>query len=375
MTDLDAELEIFRRSVSHFLEREVVPHRQRFREQKAVDPDLWLKAGEAGLLCSGIPEPWGAGGDFRHEAIAIEELARIGFIEFGIPMHGAIVAPYILHYGSDEQRDRWLPRMASGELVGALAMTEPGTGSDLRAIRTKAVLDGDSWVIDGAKTFITNGHLASIIVVACRTEPEGSGSGLSLIAVETEGLEGFQRGRNLDKVGFKGSDTAELFFDGCRVPASNLIGQRGKGLGQMVQQLPQERLIISVQAVASLETAVDLTVAYTKERKAFGQAIFDFQNSAFRLAEAKTEAVVARTYLDKCIADHIAGNFDATQAAMAKWWTTQKQCDVIDECLQLFGGYGYMSEYQIGTMWADARLQKIYGGTNEIMKELIARSL
>jgi acyl-CoA dehydrogenase len=355
--------------------QEIVPHRERFRKQQAVDRDLWRKAGSAGLLLTGIEAPWGAGGDFRHEAIIIEELARIGFIEFGVPMHGAIVAPYIAHYGTSAQKDRWLPEMASGEHVGALAMTEPGTGSDLKNIRTSARLEGDEWIINGAKTFITNGHLANLIIVACRTEAADKGSGLSLIVVETDGLDGFRRGRNLEKIGFKGSDTAELFFDDCRVPAENLLGERGRGLSMLMAQLPQERLIIALQAVASIETAIDLTVAYTKDRQAFGQSIFDFQNSRFRLAEAKTEAVIARTFIDKCIEDHVVGRFDATTGAMAKWWTTQKQCEILDDCLQLFGGYGYMSEYQIGTMWADARLQKIYGGTNEIMKELVARSL
>jgi acyl-CoA dehydrogenase len=375
MQDISEELEIFRRSVAHFLEEEVVPHRERFRNQKSVDRDLWLKAGEAGLLLTGIPDPWGAGGDFRHEAVVIEELGRVGFIDFGIPMHSAIVAPYIYHLGTDEQRDRFLPGLASGERVGALAMTEPGTGSDLRAIRTTATLDGDHWVINGAKTFITNGHLANTIVVACRTDEMKGGKGLSMIVVETEGLEGFRRGRNLDKIGFKGSDTAELFFDDCRVPVENLIGERGSGFISMSQQLPQERLIIALQAVASMEAAVDLTVAYTKERKAFGKALIEFQNTRFKLAEAKSDTMAARAFVDKCIAEHVVGHLDATTGAMIKAWTTQKQCEVIDECLQLFGGYGYMAEYPISHMWTDARLQKIYGGTNEIMKELVARSL
>jgi acyl-CoA dehydrogenase len=373
--EIEEELALFRRSVAHFVDTEVAPHRERFRKQQRVDRDLWLKAGEAGLLLTGIAAPWGAGGDFRHEAVVIEELCRIGFVDFGIPMHGAIVAPYIWHYGTQEQHARWLPGMASGERVGALAMTEPGTGSDLRAIRTSAKLDGDHWVINGAKTFITNGILANMIVVACRSDPAEGGKGLSMIVVDTDGLEGFRRGRNLEKIGFKGSDTAELFFDECRVPVSNLIGERGRGFMQMTQQLPQERLIIALQAVASMEAAVDLTIAYTKERHAFGQPISEFQNTRFKLAECKTEAVAARAFVDKCIADHVAGKLDATMGAMIKWWATQKQCEVIDECLQLFGGYGYMAEYPISHMWTDARLQKIYGGTNEIMKELVARSL
>ena len=375
MDDIEEELAIFRRSVRHFVDAEVAPHRDRFRQQKSVDRELWHKAGEAGLMLTGLPEPWGTGGDFRHEAVVIEELCRIGFTDFAISMHSGIVAPYIYHLGTEEQRDRWLPGMASGARVGALAMTEPGTGSDLRAIRTTAVLNDDSWVINGAKTFITNGHLADTIVIACRTDAVERGTGLSLIVVDTEGLDGFRRGRNLEKIGFTGSDTAELFFEDCRVPAANLLGERGQGFGAMSQQLPQERLIIGLQAVASMEAAVNLTVEYVKERKAFGKSIFDFQNTRFKLAEAKTETVAARAFIDKCVADHVGGHLDATTAAMIKWWTTQKQGEVMDECLQLFGGYGYMAEYPISHMWTDARLQKIYGGTNEIMKDLIARSL
>lgn len=375
MQDIAEELDLFRRSVAHFLDKEVAPHRERFRAQHAVDRELWNKAGEAGLLLTGIAQPWGAGGDFRHEAVVIEELGRIGFADFGISMHSAIVAPYVYHLGSDVQRDRWLPGLASGERVGALAMTEPGTGSDLRAIRTTAVLDGDHWVINGAKTFITNGILADTIIVACRSDPIEGGGGLSLIVVETDGLKGFRRGRNLEKIGFKGSDTAELFFDDCRVPAGNLIGMRGRGFVAMSQQLPQERLIIALQAVSAMEAAVEQTIAYTKERQVFGKPIFELQNSRFKLAEAKTKTVAARAFLDKCIADHVGAHLDATMGAMIKWWTTQLQGEVMDECLQLFGGYGYMAEYPISHMWTDARLQKIYGGTNEIMKELVARSL
>jgi acyl-CoA dehydrogenase len=371
--DISEELAIFRRSAVHFVETEVVPHMERFRNQKAVDRDLWRKAGAAGLLLAGTEAPWGAGGDIRHEVIFIEELARAGFPDFGVPIHSGIVAPYIAHYGTPEQKERWLPALASGEMVAALAMTEPNAGSDLRGIRTNARLEGDEWVLNGAKTFITNGHLADLIVVACRTEAEGSG--LSLIVVETEGLEGFRRGRNLDKIGFKASDTAELFFDDCRVPVANLLGERGRGLSQMMHQLPQERLLIAVQAVGAMEGALEQTIAYTKERKAFGKAVFDFQNTKFKLADAKATTVVARAYVDKCIADHAAGNFSATDGAIAKYWTTEKQGQVMDECLQLFGGYGYMTEYPISHAWVDARIQRIYAGTSEIMKELIARSL
>jgi acyl-CoA dehydrogenase len=371
--DISEELAIFRRSAVHFVETEVVPHLERFREQRMVDRDLWRKAGEAGLLLAGTEAPWGAGGDIRHEVIFIEELARAGFPDFGVPIHSGIVAPYIAHCGTAEQKDRWLPALASGDMVAALAMTEPGAGSDLRGIRTTARLEGEEWVLNGAKTFITNGHLADLIVVACRTEAEGSG--LSLIVIETEGLEGFRRGRNLEKIGFKASDTAELFFDECRVPAGNILGERGRGLSLMMNQLPQERLLIAVQAVGAMEGALEQTIAYTKERQAFGRSVFDFQNTKFKLAEAKATTVVARTYIDRCILDHAEGNFSATDGAIAKYWTTEKQGQVIDECLQLFGGYGYMAEYPISHAWVDARVQRIYAGTNEIMKELISRSL
>jgi acyl-CoA dehydrogenase len=379
MLDLaDAEeLAIFRESTRRFIEREITPHAERWRKAKSVDRDLWRKAGEAGLLLAGMPAEYGgAGGNFRHEAVIIDELAYANFIDFGAPLHSAIVAPYILHYGTEEQRQTWLPRLASGELIGAIAMSEPGAGSDLQGVRTTAKPDGNGYLINGQKVFITNGQLANFILVVAKTDPALGGKGISLVVVEIDEVEGFRRGRNLEKVGFKAQDTSELFFDDVRVPASNLLGtEPNRGFIQLMEQLPQERLIIGVQAVGAMELAVRITTEYVKERKAFGKTIFDFQNTRFKLAEAATEAKIGRVFVDYCIEELVAGRLDVVTAAMSKWWTTQKQCEVVDECLQLFGGYGYMSEYPISTMWTDARVQKIYGGTNEIMKDLIARSL
>jgi acyl-CoA dehydrogenase len=371
------ELELFRTSARRFMEREIVPNCTRWRADGMVDKALWRRAGEAGLLLAGIPEAYGGGGgNFRHEAVIIEELARINFLDFGAPLHSAIVAPYILHYGTDEQKDRWLPQLASGELIGAIAMTEPGAGSDLRGIRTTARREGDSYVLNGQKVFITNGQQANLIIVVAKTDPTGGGRGISLVCVETDHVEGFRRGRNLEKIGFKAQDTSELFFDDVHVPASNVIGAEiNDGFRQLKEQLPQERLIVAIQAVGAIEAAIEMTLAYTKERQAFGKAIFDFQNTRFKMAEAATEARVARVFINFCIEELVAGRLDDVMGAMAKWWTTQKQCEIIDECLQLFGGYGYMAEYPIATLWTDARVQKIYGGTNEIMKEIIGRSL
>jgi long-chain-acyl-CoA dehydrogenase len=371
------ELELFRTSARRFMEREIVPNCARWRAEGMVDKALWHRAGEAGLLLAGIPEAYGGGGgNFRHEAVIIEELARINFLDFGAALHSAIVAPYILHYGTDEQKHRWLPRLASGELIGAIAMTEPAAGSDLRGIRTSARREGDAYILNGQKVFITNGQLANLIIVVAKTDPTAGGRGMSLVCVETDHVEGFRRGRNLEKVGFKAQDTSELFFDDVRVPANNVIGgEINNGFRQLKEQLPQERLIVAIQAVGAIEAAIEMTLAYTKERQAFGKAILDFQNTRFKMAEAATEARVARVFINFCIEELVAGRLDDVTGAMAKWWTTQKQCEIIDECLQLFGGYGYMAEYPIATLWTDARVQKIYGGTNEIMKEIIGRSL
>jgi acyl-CoA dehydrogenase len=371
------ELSIFRDAVRKFAEREIAPNADRWRKQGSVDRALWRKAGEAGLLLAGIPAEYGgAGGNFRHEAVIIDELTRVNFVDFGSPLHSAIVAPYILHYGTEEQRQRWLPKLATGELIGAIAMTEPGAGSDLQGVRTTAKRDGNGYVVNGQKVFITNGQLANFILVVAKTEPDKGAKGISLMAVETDEVEGFRRGRNLDKIGFKAQDTSELFFDDVRIPATGLLGSEpNRGFYQLMEQLPQERLIIAVQAVGAMELAIRMTTEYVKERHVFGKPVFDFQNTRFKLAEAATEAKIGRVFVDWCVEELVAGRLEVTTAAMSKWWTTEHQCKIIDECLQLFGGYGYMSEYPIATMWTDARVQKIYGGTNEIMKDLIARSL
>ncbi len=371
------DLRIFENGVAKFLEREAAPHVERFIAQHAVDRVLWNKAGEAGLLCASMPEEYGgAGGSFAHEAVIIDQLGRHGVDGWGIVLHNAIVAPYILHYGTEDQKRRWLPKLASGELVGAIAMTEPGTGSDLQNVKTTARRDGNHYVVSGSKTFITNGGTANFIIVVAKTDTSKGAKGISLIGVETDGTEGFRRGRVLDKIGQKANDTAELFFDEVRVPTSNLIGvDEGMGFVQLMQQLPQERLIIALQALSAIERALAVTGDYVKQRKAFGKAIIDFQNTQFKLAECKTEATVAKVFCHYCMEQHLAGKLDATTASMAKLYLTEAQCRIVDECLQLHGGYGYMTEYPIARMYADARVQKIYGGTNEIMKLLIARSL
>ncbi|MGJ0121616.1 acyl-CoA dehydrogenase family protein [Williamsia sp. MIQD14] len=370
------DLDDLRSMTRSFMERNVAPNVDKYIEQHHVDRDLWNQAGELGLLCMSIPEEYGGGGGtFAHESILIEEQARIGDSSWGVSLHNGIIAHYLLAYGSEDQKQHWLPKMASGEVVGAIAMTEPGTGSDLQAITTKAIRDGDEYVIDGSKTFITNGSQADLIIVVAKTDTSEGAKGISLVLVEGD-RDGFRRGRVLDKIGQRGQDTSELFFDGVRVPTSNLLGtEEGQGFIQLMQQLPQERLIIAVASVAGMESAVAQTIAYTKDRKAFGRPVFGFQNTKFTLAEAATETHIARVFVDDCIVKHLEGKLDIPTVAMAKWWTTDKAMDVLDECLQLFGGYGYMSEYPIGRMWADARVQKIYAGTNEIMKEIISRSL
>ena len=359
-----------------FFEREVTPHTERFAEQHQVDKETWLAAGAAGLLCISIPEEYGGGGGtFAHEAAVMWEQGRAADDAFGYSVHSSIVAHYLLQYGSQEQKMRWLPRMASGELVGAIAMTEPSTGSDLQAIRTTAKRDGEHYVVNGSKTFITNSSHAGLVVIVARTGGGGA-QGVSLIVAEVDGLDGFERGRVLQKIGQHGQDTRELSFTDMRVPVANLLGEEeGQGFYQLMLQLPQERLAIAVGAVASADKAVELAIAYSKEREAFGKPISHFQNTRFTLAEVSTDVLAARTFLDYCIGLHIDGRLDAATASRAKYWTTDVQCDVIDRCLQVFGGYGYMLEYPIARMYAGARVQKIYGGTNEIMKELISRSL
>jgi alkylation response protein AidB-like acyl-CoA dehydrogenase len=373
----DDDIEAFRDLAATFFEKECAPHEERWCEQQHVDREIWRKAGELGLLCPSIPEEFGGGGGtFAHEAVMAEEQVRRMAPSLGTTVHSTIVAHYVNSYGTDEQKRRWLPRLASGELVGAIAMTEPGTGSDLQSITTKAIRTGDEYVIDGSKTFISNGLLAELVIVAAKTDPDDAAGGISLVVVETEGAKGFSRGRVLKKVGQHGQDTAELFFDGVRVPAGNLIGGvEGQGFVQLMQQLPQERLIIAVVAVAAIEATVAETLRYTKQRQAFGRPIYQFQNTKFTLAEAATTARIARVFIDDCIAKHLAGELDIPTASMAKYWLTEQQFRVADECLQLCGGYGYMAEYPISKLFADSRIQLIYGGTNEIMKEIISRFL
>jgi acyl-CoA dehydrogenase len=371
------DLMVFDTEARKFLERECLPHSDKWIKQQHVDRNIWLKAGEAGLLCASTPEEYGgAGGTFAHEAVIIDHLGRMGIDGWGITLHNAIVAPYIFHCGTEEQKKRWLPRMASGELVSAIAMTEPGTGSDLQSVRTTAKRDGNEYVINGSKIFITNGGTANFVIVVAKTDPTQGSKGISLVVVETDEVKGFRRGRVLDKIGQKANDTAELFFDDVRVPASNLIGEgEGRGFVQLMQQLPQERQSIALQAMAVIERALEVTIAYVKERKAFGKQLIDFQNTQFKLAECKTEATVAKVFSNHTTGLLLEGKLDPFMASMAKLWMTEVQCRVVDECLQLHGGYGYMNEYPIARMYADSRVQKIYGGTNEIMKLLISRSL
>ena len=373
---MNPELQTFREQVRRFVAAELTPHQERFAQQQHVDRPIWNRAGELGILCADIPAEYGgSGGTFAHQAILFEEQAYAGDSAMNVSVH-IILAHYILNQGTAAQKAKFLPKMATGELIGAIAMSEPGAGSDLQGVRTTARLEGDHYVVNGSKTFISNGYLADLMVVVCRTSDVPGSKGISLLLVETKEAPGFRVGKKLHKLGQKGNDTCELFFEDVKVPKENLLGEvEGRGFAQLMTELPYERLIIGVYAVAAIERAVKLTVDYTRERKAFGKPLMDLQNTRFKLAEAKTHAVVARTFLDKCIEELLAGRLDTVTASMAKYWTTDLQCQVIDECLQLFGGYGYTVEYPIAQMWADARVQRIYGGANEIMKELIARSL
>ncbi|RWI57120.1 MAG: acyl-CoA dehydrogenase [Mesorhizobium sp.] len=371
------DLDLFRSEFRNFLSRDLAPHVNRWRGKKMVDRSAWLALGDMGALLPSIPEAYGGlGASFATDAAIFEDLESIvPEVNSGVVISSGIVAHYIAAYGSGEQKRRWLPGMARGELVGAIAMTEPAAGSDLKGIRTTAQRQAGSYIINGQKTFITNGHSADLIIVAARTGGPGSG-GISLLVYETRDNAGFKRGRNLDKIGLNASDTSELFFDDAFVPAENLLGaEEGQGFVQLMQQLPRERLILAINAVASMERAIEITIDYARQRTAFASKIIEFQNTSFKLAECRTYATVARTFIDQCVERQISGNLDPISAAMAKWWCTEKQMQVIDECLQIHGGYGYMQEYPIGRMFVDARIQKIYGGTNEIMKMLIARSL
>ncbi len=369
------EHELFRDSVRKFLEREAAPFHGQWEKQGHIDRQLWSKAGEQGLLCSHLPEAYGGMAvDFLYSAIVIEEISRLGLTGIGFSLHSDIVAPYILHYGSEALKQKYLPQLISGERVTAIAMTEPGAGSDLQGVKTTAVLDGDEYVINGSKTFITNGYLADLVIVVAKTDPKAGAKGTSLFLVEA-GTPGFDKGKRLEKVGMKAQDTSELFFQDVRVPKGNLLGQAGMGFAYLMQELPQERLTVAIAALSAAEAALQWTLDYTRERKAFGQAIADFQNTRFKLAEMATEIQIGRVFIDRCLELHLQGKLDVPTAAMAKYWATDLQCKVLDECVQLHGGYGFMWEYPVARAWADARVQRIYAGTNEIMKEIIARSL
>ena len=376
-TLFEAEHDAFRDTVRTFMQRHVAPRHQEWEKAGIVDRDVWVEAGKQGLLGMDVPEEYGGGGvrDFRYNAVLDEEISRAGATGLGFGLHNDIVAPYLLALGTPDQQRRWLPGFCSGELITAIAMSEPGAGSDLQRVRTHARRDGGGWVLSGSKTFITNGINADLVLVVARTDPDADGArGLSLLAVE-RGMPGFERGRNLEKVGLKAQDTAELFFAEVRIPAENLVGEENRGFVHLMENLPQERLSIAVVAVAACERVLELTLDYVKSRQAFGRPIGSFQHSRFLLAELATETAVARTFVDECVRRHMIGGLSVSDAAMAKWWTTDLQNKVADGCLQLHGGYGYMTEYPVSRAWLDGRVQAIYGGTNEIMKEIVGRSL
>ena len=373
---MDEELELFRDAARRFVENEVAPNDARWREQKHVDREIWNKAGEVGLLCTDIPAEYGGvGGDARHEAIVTEEMGGHGITSIGHTVH-SILAHYVLNYGSEAQKRRWLPRMARGEFVGAIAMSEPGAGSDLQSVRTRAVREGNHYVLNGSKTFLSNGLHAGLVGIVAKTDPAQGARGMSIIMVEPEGQAGYRVGRVLDKIGQNGWDTAEIFLDDCRVPADRLLGPaEGQGFIQLMRDLPYERALLALGGVAAMEYALRLTVDYARSRRLFGQALLEMQNARFKLAEVKTQVHLARLCIDDCIQKLAAGTLDTVTASMAKLWITDTQCRVMDECLQLFGGYGYMKEYPISKLYADSRVQRIYGGTSEVMKEIVARSL
>ena len=369
------EHDMFRDAVQRFIEKEITPYHAQWEKDGQVSREVWLAAGAQGYLCCSVPEKYGgAGADFLYSTILLEEMSYANVTGPGFHLHSEIVAPYIMHYGTEEQKKAWLPKMARGECIGAIAMTEPGAGSDLQGIKTQAVREGDELVVNGQKVFITNGQLSDLVIVACKTDPKEGAKGISLVVVE-RGAEGFERGRNLEKIGWHAQDTSELFFDHVRVPASNLLGQEGQGFVHLVEQLPQERLIVAIRSTAVAEAALEWTVEYTNERKAFGKPIAGFQNTRFKLAEIRAQLVTLRVYVDKCIELLMAGELDAVDAAVAKLQSTEILCQSLDDCLQMFGGYGYMWEYPIARAWADNRYARIAGGSTEIMKEIIGRSL
>jgi acyl-CoA dehydrogenase len=374
-TVLTADHELFRDQVRRFFEHHVVPHHRQWERDGVVPRALWREAGAQGLLCPAMPEEYGgAGADFGYSTVVIEEIARTNASGVGFPLHSDIVAPYLLAYAAEEKKRDWLPRMARGELIGAIAMTEPGMGSDLKAVRTTAKRDGAHYVINGQKTFITNGQNCGLVVVVAKTNPAAGRKGISLVCVE-EGTPGFAKGRNLEKVGLHAQDTSELFFDEVRIPAANLLGEEGQGFRYLVHNLPQERLIIALRAAASIEAMLEETVAYAKQRQVFGQTVFDFQHNRFRLADAKAQAAMLRVFVEHCLALHLKGALSVELAAAAKLMATEMQNRLLDDFLQIHGGYGYVTEFAIGRAWADARIGRIYGGSSEIMKEIIARTL
>jgi alkylation response protein AidB-like acyl-CoA dehydrogenase len=374
----DPELEMLADSAARFFARHAPPERiEGWRQAGQVERAFWREAGEAGLLGVAIPAEYGGGGgDFRHDVVLVEQVAKHGVEGFALSLHNVIILPYILAHGTEEQKRRWLPKLCSGERVSAIAMSEPGAGSDLQSIRTTALKDGNGYRINGAKTFISNGQIADLIVVVAKTDPSAGGRGVSLLVIETDQVEGFRRGRALDKIGQDAQDTSELFFDDVWVPSENLLGlEEGRGFAQLMAELPRERLIIAVGSVQTMERAIAVTTDYVKERKAFGQPIFDFQNTQFKLAEAKAKATVAKVFVNDCIERQMAGTLDLTTAAIAKYWVTETEWQIVDDCLQLHGGYGYINDYPIARMFRNSRVQRIYGGSSEIMQLLIARSL
>jgi len=371
------ELALFRDSVIKALNAEVKPNYEAWEKAGIVPRELWNTLGDAGMLCVDVPEDWGGySAPFQYSVVVGQELARLGYgaLSTNVMVHSDIVAPYLTHLGNDEQRRQWLPKMVSGEAVGAIAMTEPGAGSDLQAIRTSAVKDGDSYIMNGSKTFITNGQHADMVIVAAKTDPDAGARGISLFLVDTS-LAGYSKGRNLDKIGQHSADTSELFFSDMRVPASALLGEEGQGFMYLMRELPRERLVIGALGVAAARGALDLTLAYAQERELFGKKLAQLQNTRFEIARMETDYQVNKAFVDQCIRQYELGALDAATASMAKYSATEMQCRVADGCLQLFGGYGYTTEYPISRAFMDARVQRIYGGTSEVMKEIIARSV